>query len=87
VNVTFVSVPKIKFNASDDDEMTIDSTIVPTQTILGLPSTPKRSRLRYSYPVSATEWTEYASPLSKPGVNFYIDSTGDRDRSTSMCCQ
>lgn len=62
-----------QFYYAPDHDMIIDS----AETILGMPS-PNHPRPRYSYPISATEWTEYTSPLSKPRANFYIDSTGDR---------
>lgn len=52
----------------------------PNAQILGdtLPSTRSRPRSRYSYPTSASEWTEYKSPIRKPELNFFIDSVGDQ---------
>jgi hypothetical protein len=73
-----------KYDASEKDETIIDPTISSSQAILGMSSSPNRARPRYSYPVSATEWTEYTSPLLNPRVNFYIDSTGDRSQPTGI---
>jgi len=64
--------------------MIIDPSPAPTQTILGMSSSPnQRCHVRHSYPASTTEWTEYTSPLRNPQVNFYFDSTGDRSRPMS----
>lgn len=52
--------------------------------ILGQPSTPIRSRTRYSYPISDTEWTEYTSPLQSRELGFFVDSVGDRSLLPSM---
>lgn len=52
-------------------------------TILGASqssNTRPRTRPRYSYPASATEWTEYTSPLLNAKDNFVIDVVGDRSR-------
>ena len=79
--------PDLVYDAAEHDDMIIDSKTTPTQMILGMPSSPKQCpRVRHSYPVSTTEWTEYTSPLKNPQVNFYIDSTGDRSQPTSMSC-
>jgi hypothetical protein len=72
------------YNPSEHDEMITDSSTFPTRTILGMSSSSNQPRLRYSYPVSAVEWTEYTSPLMHHKVNFYIDSTGDRSQPMSM---
>lgn len=37
-----------------------------------------RQRIRYSYPISDTEWTEYVSPLQTCELGFFVDSVGDR---------
>jgi len=73
----------------DDHEM-MDLTI-PTDTIpiLGSsqssPRSPRRSRPRH-YPESATEWTEYNSPLLNPQINFCIDVVGDRSPQSNASC-
>jgi hypothetical protein len=85
IKLIFISESDFKYHPLEHDDMIIDSTVSPTQPILGMSSSPnRRRRPRYSYPVSATEWTEYTPPLMTPQVNFYIDSAGDQSSSTSM---
>ena len=74
--MNFFSEPVLKFESAEHDEMLIDSASAPTQAILGMLPLPNR-RGGYSYSISATEWTEYTSPLANPRTNFYIDSAGD----------
>lgn len=57
-------------------------------TILGSSQSSVRSRPRprYSYPVSATEWTEYNSPLANAKNNFVVNVVGDRSRQSRPSC-